>query len=44
VVVAPHGRPIAVVSFTTRRGRIVAIDLIADPAKLRRLPLEELGA
>jgi RNA polymerase sigma-70 factor (ECF subfamily) len=44
VVVAPHGRPIAVVSFTTARGRIVAIDLIADPAKLRRLPLEELGA
>jgi RNA polymerase sigma-70 factor (ECF subfamily) len=44
VVVAPHGRPIAVVSFTTARGRIVAIDLVADAAKLRRLPLEELGA
>jgi hypothetical protein len=27
----------AVVGFTAARGRIVAIDLIADPAKLRSL-------
>jgi len=39
VVVAPGGQPIAVVSFTTARGRIVAIDLIADRAKLGRLSL-----
>jgi RNA polymerase sigma factor (sigma-70 family) len=39
LVVAPAGRPFAVVGFTTARGRIVEIDLIADPAKLRRLSL-----
>jgi RNA polymerase sigma-70 factor (ECF subfamily) len=35
VVVAPHGRPMAIVAFTIAGGRIAAIDLIADPAKLR---------
>lgn len=41
-VVAQHpGRPpIAVVGFTVSGGRIVAIDLIADPAKLRGVSLE----
>src|SRR5438445_6155 len=33
-VVAPHGTPIAVVAFTVSGGRIVEIDVIADPAKL----------
>jgi RNA polymerase sigma factor (sigma-70 family) len=37
VVVAPGGTPMAVVGFTTARGRIVAVDLITDPNKLRRL-------
>ena len=37
VVVAPGGTPMAVVGFTTARGRIVAIDLITDPDKLHRL-------
>jgi RNA polymerase sigma factor (sigma-70 family) len=37
VVVAPGGTPIAVVGFTTARGRIVAVDLITDRDKLRRL-------
>jgi RNA polymerase sigma factor (sigma-70 family) len=36
VVVAPRGRPMAIVAFTIAGGRIAAIDLIADPAKLRR--------
>ena len=40
VVVAPAGRPMAVVAFTSARGRIVAIDLIADREKLRRLALD----
>ena len=31
----PQSRPIAVVGFTVARGRIVEIDLIADPDKLR---------
>ena len=39
VVVAPGGTPMAVVGFTTVRGRIVAIDLITDREKLRHLPL-----
>ena|SRR5437763_13328079 len=37
LVIATGGKPRAVVGFTTSGGRIVAIDLIADPAKLRRL-------
>jgi RNA polymerase sigma-70 factor (ECF subfamily) len=40
LVVAPAGRPIAVVGFTTAGGRIVAIDLVADPEKLQRLSLQ----
>jgi RNA polymerase sigma-70 factor (ECF subfamily) len=40
VVVAPRGRLLAVVGFTITTGRIVAIDLIADPAKLARLSLD----
>jgi RNA polymerase sigma-70 factor (ECF subfamily) len=39
LVVAPGGRPMAVVAFTSVRGRIAAIDLVADQAKLRRLSL-----
>jgi RNA polymerase sigma factor (sigma-70 family) len=35
VVVGPAGHPIAVVGFTVAHDRIVAIDLILDPAKLR---------
>jgi len=34
------GRLLAVVGFTITTGRIVAIDLIADPAKLARLSLD----
>ena len=36
-IVVPHTKPIAVVGFTVSRGRIVEIDVIADPAKLVRL-------
>jgi RNA polymerase sigma-70 factor, ECF subfamily len=34
VVVAPGGRPFAVVGFVVSGGRITEIDLVADPAKL----------
>ena len=34
VVVGPAGSPVAVVGFTVARNKIVAIDLITDPAKL----------
>ena len=37
VVVAPRGRPTSVMGFTVRDGRIVEIDAISDPARLRRL-------
>ena len=39
VIVAPAGKPIAVVGFTVADGRIVEIDVIADPEKLRGLSL-----
>jgi hypothetical protein len=39
VVVAPGGRPVAVMGFTVRGGRITEIDILADPARLRRLDL-----
>jgi ketosteroid isomerase-like protein len=42
VVVAPRGRPFAVMGFTVRRGKIVEIDILADPARLRRLDLTVL--
>jgi RNA polymerase sigma factor (sigma-70 family) len=42
VVVAPRGRPLAVAGFTVAHGRIVAIDLLADPARLSELDLTVL--
>jgi len=40
---APGGRPRVVFSFTITRGKIVAIDLLADPTRLRQLDLEILN-
>jgi RNA polymerase sigma factor (sigma-70 family) len=37
VVIAAGGQPFAVVGFTVRGGRIVEIDILADPARLRHL-------
>jgi RNA polymerase sigma factor (sigma-70 family) len=42
LVVAPRGRPVAVAGFTVAHGRIVEIDLLADPARLRELDLTAL--
>jgi RNA polymerase sigma factor (sigma-70 family) len=39
VVVAPGGRPFAVMGFTVTGGRIVAIDALADPERLSKLDL-----
>jgi ketosteroid isomerase-like protein len=44
LVVAPHGRPVAVMGFTITGGKIVEIDVLADPARLRRLDLAVLDA
>jgi RNA polymerase sigma-70 factor (ECF subfamily) len=40
--VAPHGRPTTVLAFTVRYGRIVEIDIVADPTRLDRLDLAAL--
>jgi RNA polymerase sigma factor (sigma-70 family) len=42
VAFAPDGRPFSVVGFTVRRGKIVEIDVLADPARLRQLDLAVL--
>jgi RNA polymerase sigma-70 factor (ECF subfamily) len=42
VVVAPRGRPFAVMGFTVRGGKIVEIDVLADPERLGRLDLAVL--
>jgi ketosteroid isomerase-like protein len=44
MVVTPHGRPLSVMAFTVRQGRIVEIDVLADPERLRRLDLRILGS
>ena len=35
----PDGRPLSVMGFTVARGKIVEIDVLADPARLRQLDL-----
>jgi RNA polymerase sigma-70 factor (ECF subfamily) len=40
---APGGQPRVVFAFTITRGKIVAIDLVADPARLRQLDLAVLN-
>jgi RNA polymerase sigma factor (sigma-70 family) len=39
LVVTANGRPLSVMAFTVARGRIVEIDILADPERLRRLGL-----
>jgi RNA polymerase sigma factor (sigma-70 family) len=39
----PNGDPLAVLAMTVRGGRIVAIDVLADPQRLARLDLAELA-
>jgi RNA polymerase sigma-70 factor (ECF subfamily) len=42
VVVAPRGRLLLVLAFTFRGGKVVEVDVLADPARLRRLDLAVL--
>ncbi len=44
IVVAPHGRPVLGLGFTVADGKIVEIDILADPERLRRLDLTMLDA
>ena len=39
LVAAPQGRPVSVVGLTITGGKIVEIDILADPERLRRLDL-----
>jgi RNA polymerase sigma-70 factor (ECF subfamily) len=36
------GEPFSVGAFTVREGKVVALDILADPARLRRLDLTVL--
>jgi len=42
VVVVPRGEPFSVMAFTVRGGRIVAIEALSDPTRLRQLDLAVL--
>jgi RNA polymerase sigma factor (sigma-70 family) len=42
VVIAPQGRPLSIMALTVTRGRIVEIDLIGDPERLRQVDLAVL--
>jgi ketosteroid isomerase-like protein len=42
VIVAPGGRPFSVMGFTITGGKIVEIDILADPERLRQLDLAVL--
>jgi RNA polymerase sigma factor (sigma-70 family) len=44
VVVTRHDRPMAVLGFTVVNGKVVAIDALADPERIRRLDLSALSA
>jgi len=43
LVATRAGQPFSVGAFTVKRGRIVEIDILADPERLRRLDLTILG-
>jgi RNA polymerase sigma-70 factor, ECF subfamily len=42
VAFASDGQPFSVVAFTVRLGRIIEIDVLADPVRLRRLNLAKI--
>jgi RNA polymerase sigma-70 factor (ECF subfamily) len=42
-VIVVDGRPVAVMGFTVRDGRVVAIDALGDPERVGQLDLSALG-
>ena len=40
---SPDGTPFAVLALTVRGGKVVAIDVLADPDRLARLDLTEVA-
>jgi RNA polymerase sigma factor (sigma-70 family) len=43
LVTAPGGQPVAVMGFTVRNGKIIEMDILADPDRLRSLDLDDLA-
>jgi hypothetical protein len=44
VVVTVNGRPVSVIGFTVVDGKVVAIDALSDPERIRHLDLSAVGA
>ena len=44
LVTAPGGQPYSIVGFTIRHGKIVEIDILADPERLSRLDLSAINS
>jgi RNA polymerase sigma-70 factor (ECF subfamily) len=42
VVILVRDRPVAIMGFTVRHGKVVAIDALADPERIARLDLSAL--
>ena len=42
VITVADGQPMAVMSFTITGGKVIAIDILADPARLRKLDIDVL--
>ncbi len=42
VAFEPNGQPLSIMGFTVRGGKIVEIDVLADPERLRRIDLAAL--
>jgi RNA polymerase sigma-70 factor (ECF subfamily) len=43
LLAAANGEPVSLMAFTVRGGRIVALDVLTDPERLRQLDLSTLG-
>ncbi|MER7892530.1 hypothetical protein ABTX15_22195 [Micromonospora sp. NPDC094482] len=43
-MVTANGRPLSIMGFTVAEERIVAIDVLSDPERLRQLDLSGLDA
>jgi len=43
ILVAPYGRLVLILAFSIRHGRIVEIDVVADPERLREIDLGVLS-
>jgi RNA polymerase sigma-70 factor (ECF subfamily) len=43
VVVTVNGKPFAVMGFTVAHDKVVAIDVLADPARIGKLDLSFIG-